>query len=533
VIFFVADAFVEQYVGGAELTTQAIIEGSLHPSARIITSNVSIQLMQETKDCFWIFGNFANLSNDCMLYAVKNLKYSVLEYDYKYCSYRSPEKHAIAEGLCDCSMKPRGKLTALFLKHAQINWWMSEGQKSAYQEKYPFLEGKVLSSVFSDSTLDLIDDLYTDKKNDTWLILNSKSWIKGVDEAVDYAKAKDLKYELVWGLEYQELLKKMAKSKGLIFFPRAGDTCPRMVIEAKLLGCELILNENVQHKDEEWFATKNSCKRYMRARSDVFWAELEEKIHFLPNTVSKTGPKYHIISPFYNAEPFLSRCISSLKRQKYDNFNCILVDDVSTDNSYDVAKQAISGDNRFKLIKNDEKRYALKNISDAINASDADDDDVIILLDGDDWFASGLTLGHLNTHYEDNECWMTYGSYVMHPYGVKGPEPSAYPQDIIDNNTYRKDAWRASHLRTFRKKIWDKVNKKDFQDADGNFYKMAYDQAIMLPLIEMSGDKCKYLEDILHVYNKENPLNVDKIKAQEQAATAKEIRAKKSYERIQ
>ena len=186
----------------------------------------------------------------------------------------------------------------------------------------------------------------------------------------------------------------------------------------------------------------------------------------------------------------------------------------------------------FKRIKNDEKCYALKNISDAIDASGADDDDIIILLDGDDWLASGLTLGHLNTHYRDSECWMTYGSYVMHPYGVKGPEPSAYPQDIIDNNTYRKDTWRASHLRTFRKKVWDKIDKKDLQDTNGDFYKMAYDQAIMLPLIEMSGDRCKYLEDILHVYNKENPLNVDKIKAQEQVKTAKEIRAKKPYERL-
>tara|TARA_B100000900_G_C20434121_1_gene656241 strand:- start:537 stop:920 length:384 start_codon:yes stop_codon:yes gene_type:complete len=127
---------------------------------------------------------------------------------------------------------------------------------------------------------------------------------------------------------------------------------------------------------------------------------------------------------------------------------------------------------------------------------------------------------------------MTYGSYVMHPYGVKGPEPSAYSQDVIDNNTYRKDAWRASHLRTFRKKVWDRINKEDLQDADGNFYKMAYDQAIMLPLIEMSGDRCKYLADVLHVYNKENPLNVDKIKAQEQIKTAKEIRSKKPYERL-
>ena len=61
---------------------------------------------------------------------------------------------------------------------------------------------------------------------------------------------------------------------------------------------------------------------------------------------------------------------------------------------------------------------------------------------------------------------------------------------------------------------------------------MAYDQAIMLPLLEMSGPRCKYISEILHVYNKENPLNVDKIKTQEQVRTAQEIRNKKPYERL-
>ena len=61
---------------------------------------------------------------------------------------------------------------------------------------------------------------------------------------------------------------------------------------------------------------------------------------------------------------------------------------------------------------------------------------------------------------------------------------------------------------------------------------MAYDQAIMLPLLEMAGDRAKYVKETLHVYNKNNPLNVDKIKALEQADTAKKIRNKKKYQRI-
>ena len=139
---------------------------------------------------------------------------------------------------------------------------------------------------------------------------------------------------------------------------------------------------------------------------------------------------------------------------------------------------------------------------------------------------------HLNSYYNDEECWMTYGSYVMHPHAVIGPEPSPYPNHVIEQNTYRQDQWRASHLRTFRKDLWDKIDNEDLKDANGNYYKMTYDQAIMLPLLEMSGHRCKFIPEIMHVYNKENPLNVDKVNTQEQVRIANEIRSKNPYKRL-
>ena len=172
------------------------------------------------------------------------------------------------------------------------------------------------------------------------------------------------------------------------------------------------------------------------------------------------------------------------------------------------------------------------NISDTIKTINARPKDVIILLDGDDWFANNLTLTHLNSYYNDEECWMTYGSYVMHPHAVRGPEPSPYPNHVIEQNTYRQDQWRASHLRTFRKDLWDKIDNEDLKDANGNYYKMTYDQAIMLPLLEMSGHRCKFIPEIMHVYNKENPLNVDKVNTQEQVRIANEIRSKNPYKRL-
>ena len=78
-IIFAADAFAEQYVGGAELTTESIIKGSKMPIGKMLCSVMTPKIMQKYKDSFWVFGNFSALSEDCILFAIKNLNYSVLE----------------------------------------------------------------------------------------------------------------------------------------------------------------------------------------------------------------------------------------------------------------------------------------------------------------------------------------------------------------------------------------------------------------------------------------------------------------------
>ena len=54
----------------------------------------------------------------------------------------------------------------------------------------------------------------------------------------------------------------------------------------------------------------------------------------------------------------------------------------------------------------------------------------------------------------------------------------------------------------------------------------------MLPMLEMAGERIKYIDNSLCVYNRHNPLNVDKQKQEQQYATMLEIREKDPYERI-
>lgn len=47
-------------------------------------------------------------------------------------------------------------------------------------------------------------------------------------------------------------------------------------------------------------------------------------------------PKFSIIVPVYNVEPYLVRCIESVLSQTFNDFELILVDDGSTDKSGDI-----------------------------------------------------------------------------------------------------------------------------------------------------------------------------------------------------
>ena len=538
-IVFCSDIFKEIYAGGAELTTEAIIQDSLLPVGKVFCSLLNLKTIEKHKDNFWVFSNFSGLSDEALFYIAKNIKYATLEYDYKYCKHRLPGLHKqIEKKECDCHNSRRGKIVSIFLKNAQATFWMSHRQKDFYQEKFPFLQNHnniVLSSVFSRKSLKFFKDYQNNpkEKNNKWIITGNPSWVKGLQDSIKYAEENNLDYEIVNGLPYDKMLDKLAESKGIIFLPRGKDTCPRFVIEAALLGCETKLNENVQHKGEEWFRSPKDILDYMEKRTNVFWKECQKYIPNIPKVENKNEKThFKIIVPFYNTKDWIQKCVNSVKLQNYENFTCYLVDDMSTDNTVDLAKEIIGDDSRFRIIRNKEKKYALGNIHDTIEHFEAKDNDVIILLDGDDWLSCYDVLPKLNEVYETNDCTMTYGSYIIHPYGIRGVEPSEYPKEVIENNTFREDKWRASHLRTFKHLLWKKLDKNDLKYEDGNFYRMTYDQAIMLPLLEMSGKKAKYIDHIMHVYNKQNPLNIDKNKAEEQYNLALKIRKKKKYKRL-
>jgi glycosyltransferase involved in cell wall biosynthesis len=288
-LIFVSDYFVEQILGGAELSSEALIEASPFKVHKLRSSDVNINILNQYSDKHWIFGNYVQMDLNLIPSIIANINYSIIEYDYKYCRYRSPEKHELESGKCDCENDIHGKMISALMHASKSIWWMSEKQRDVYLTKFPFLsenDNTVLSSIFSESFFMMIDYLKHKNPNSTrekWLVLGSQSWVKGTDNAIQHAINNDLEYELVQNLQYDDMLEKLSTSKGLIFLPAGGDTCPRIVIEAKILGCDLILNDNVQHKDELWFNSgMPDLVSYLYAARERFWDGISSNMNYKP-----------------------------------------------------------------------------------------------------------------------------------------------------------------------------------------------------------------------------------------------------------
>ena len=102
--------------------------------------------------------------------------------------------------------------------------------------------------------------------------------------------------------------------------------------------------------------------------------------------------KFSFVIPVFNTQDYLEDCISSILNQTYGDFEIILIDDGSTDNSAEICKRLANDEARinFKCVKNGGPAR-IRNIG--INESSGD---YIWFVDSDDKLSSDIVLYELN-----------------------------------------------------------------------------------------------------------------------------------------
>lgn len=240
-----------------------------------------------------------------------------------------------------------------------------------------------------------------------------------------------------------------------------------------------------------------------------------------------------IVTPSYNNKEWWEWNLSSLINQDYTNYRIIITDDCSPDGTGQSIATYIKEnnlENKVTLIQNKERRGALHNLYYMIHS--CPDNAIIVTVDGDDALYDSHVLSQLNAIYSEQDIWLTYGQFIEHPSGAPG-WCCPMPDHIVKNNAFREHQHIPSHLRTFYAWLFKSIKLEDMLDRRGDFYTMTWDYAMMLPMIEMAGERHRCLEDqIMYVYNNANAISDHKISRQLQAHIAQVIRAKNKYQRL-
>ena len=242
-----------------------------------------------------------------------------------------------------------------------------------------------------------------------------------------------------------------------------------------------------------------------------------------------TNNRFIIIVPVYNAEQYIEKCIMSVLSQDYSYYKLIVVNDYSTDKTHKVICGLLEKHNFSYVLNGKRVGSALANFIKGKELVFGSDQDILIILDGDDYLACDDVLSYLNDVYQDTNVWLTYGQFEP----LSG-DYHDFCKPIPNTRTYRKDGvWLASHLKSFRRGLFDKIKDEDLRDKDGEYYKIVGDAAYFYPMIEMAGKKhIQFLPEVLYMYNDLNPMNDMKVAGELAVKKVKEIIAKPVYNEI-
>lgn len=133
-----------------------------------------------------------------------------------------------------------------------------------------------------------------------------------------------------------------------------------------------------------------------------------------------TRPMFSIIIPVYNSEDYLAICVNSILAQSYRNFEVILVDDGSTDNSATICKTLAEADSRVRYtFQSNEGTSSARN-----TGIDLARGEYITFVDNDDYWISSNALTEIKATID-----ATRADVVMHrPFVFNDKKSRAIPK---------------------------------------------------------------------------------------------------------
>lgn len=193
--------------------------------------------------------------------------------------------------------------------------------------------------------------------------------------------------------------------------------------------------------------------------------------------------KFSIIIPVYNIENYISKCINSILKQNYSNYEIIVVNDGSTDGSVDVVNKIKS--DKIKLVNKQNG-----GLSSARNEGlKYTTGDYIWFIDGDDYIEEN-SLGILKKYIEEKKY-----DVISFRYNKEYPKTKILQIDNIDINDSKQYPLvnTSACTKIFRSEFYIKNN---FTFTEGRIY----EDLSLIPFIMCKAQNVKFIEESLYNY---------------------------------
>lgn len=173
------------------------------------------------------------------------------------------------------------------------------------------------------------------------------------------------------------------------------------------------------------------------------------------------NPKVSVIIPIYNAEKYLRRCIESVLKQDFEDFELLLVDDGSKDLSGHICDEYAKQDERIRVIHKENS-----GVSDSRNlAISLARGEYLQFMDSDDWITPDAT-GLLVRSAMENACDLVIADF----YRVIG-ERLAHKGDIREEGVMSREEFALQMMEKpadfYYGVLWNKLYRRDIIQNNG------------------------------------------------------------------
>jgi glycosyltransferase involved in cell wall biosynthesis len=200
--------------------------------------------------------------------------------------------------------------------------------------------------------------------------------------------------------------------------------------------------------------------------------------------------KFSVLIANYNNGKFFKECYDSIIAQDYKNWEAIILDDASTDDSVEVIKKLTGSDERFKIYRNEENSGVGITKSKLIELAEGD---ICGFVDPDDAITPNALSSSIKIFQKQRNVVLTYSKFAKCDENLKILEVPKIAQQVINNSPFFFNCpVNIVHFVCFRKGIYNQTEKMNTE------MKIAEDQDLYLKIYEKG--KVKFINEVNYLY---------------------------------